>query len=58
MHTKRDISKWDGLTRLFLELVSENNDLLKNSYIKSWYKVSKLFIERLLENKDLIKTDL
>ena len=40
MHTKRDISKWDGLTRLFLELVSENNDLLKNSYIKSWYKVS------------------
>ena len=35
------LKEWDGLTGLFVELVDKNNDLLKDSYIKSWYKISK-----------------
>lgn len=31
---------WDGLTGLFVELVEQNEELLKDSYIKRWYKIS------------------
>ena len=36
-----DIVKWDGLTKVLLELVSKDMDLLKDTYIKNWYNVSK-----------------
>lgn len=41
LYPKGDISKWDGLTGVFLELVNKDNELLRDSYIKSWYKVSR-----------------
>ena len=45
LYPKGDISAWDGLTNLFLELVNKDNELLKDSYIKSWYKVSQKAFE-------------
>ena len=41
LHPRGTLSTWDGLTGLFIELVDKNNDLLRDSYIKSWYKISK-----------------
>ena len=35
-----DIDEWDGLTRLFIELVEANRELLKDAYIKRWYVLS------------------
>ena len=33
--------EWDGLTRLFVELVEANETMLSDSYIKKWYRLSK-----------------
>ncbi|MBQ8292455.1 MAG: HNH endonuclease [Bacilli bacterium] len=41
LHESGNLDDWDGLTKLFIEIVEKNNDLLKDSYIKSWYKISK-----------------
>ena len=41
LYPSGSLREWDGLTRLFIELVDKNTDLLKDSYIKSWYKISK-----------------
>ena len=41
LYPKGNISDWDGLTRVFIELVEHDKALLADSYIKSWYKVSK-----------------
>ena len=41
LHPVGSLSEWDGLTKLFVELVDKNNYLLQDSYIKSWYKISK-----------------
>ncbi len=41
LHPKGNISDWDGLTRVFLELVDNDTDLLEDSYIKGWYSISK-----------------
>ena len=41
LYPKGVISEWDGLTKVFLELVDNNRELLEDAYIKSWYKVSK-----------------
>ena len=38
-----NISEWDGLTGLLLQLVHNDNELLKDSYIKSWYNISLKF---------------
>ena len=43
LHPKGNISDWDGLTTIFLRLVENDKELLKDPYIKSWYKVSLLF---------------
>ena len=43
LHPRGNISDWDGLTTIFLQLVESDKDLLKDPYIKSWYKVSLLF---------------
>ena len=36
-----DFNEWDGLTKLFVMLVENDELLLKDNYIKSWYVVSK-----------------
>ena len=41
LYPKGDIADWDGLTRVFLELVNNDKELLKDSYIKTWYRASK-----------------
>ncbi|MBE6670207.1 MAG: HNH endonuclease [Ruminococcaceae bacterium] len=41
LHPGGNLNEWDGLTKLFIELVDKNNDLLHDSYIRSWYKISK-----------------
>ena len=39
------ISEWDGLTKVFLQLVKNDEELLIDAYIKSWYKVSGIIEE-------------
>ena len=34
--------EWDGLTNLFILLVEQNKELLKDAYIKRWYAISKI----------------
>lgn len=41
LYPKGDISDWDGLTKVFLELVNNDKDLLKDSYIRAWFRASK-----------------
>lgn len=41
LYERGNLNNWDGLTKLFIEIVEKNNDLLRDSYIKSWYKISK-----------------
>lgn len=40
LYPKGNIADWDGLTKVFLELVNNDKELLKDAYIRSWYKVS------------------
>lgn len=44
LHDAGDFQEWDGLTRLFVELVQANDQMLQDSYIKKWYKLSKNII--------------
>ena len=41
LHPSGNLSDWDGLTKVFIEMVEQCKDLLKDSYIRSWYKISK-----------------
>lgn len=50
LYPQGDISEWDGLTALFLQLVENDKELLTDSYIKSWHKVSQLYVELLHES--------
>ena len=47
LYPKGNISEWDGLTTVFLQLVRNDNELLKDAYIKSWYNVSQIYEDRL-----------
>lgn len=49
LYPKGNISEWDGLTRVFLQLVENDKELLNDSYIKSWHKVSKLYEKSLID---------
>lgn len=49
LHPRGNISNWDGLTTIFLRLVENDKELLKDPYIKSWYKVSQTFEAKLSE---------
>jgi hypothetical protein len=40
LYPKGNLSDWDGLTSVFLQLVENDKVLLNDPYIKSWYKVS------------------
>ena len=55
LYPKGNISEWDGLTGLFLELVNRDNELLKDSYIKSWYKVSQKAFELITKLNENLK---
>jgi hypothetical protein len=35
-----DYAEWDGLTGLFIKLVEQDKELLKDAYIKRWYALS------------------
>lgn len=41
LYPKGNISDWDGLTSVLFELVNNDTELLKDTYIRNWYKVSK-----------------
>ena len=41
LYPKGNIWEWDGLTKVLIELVNKDDNLLKDSYIRSWYKISK-----------------
>ena len=47
LYPKGDISDWDGLTTIFLQLIRNDKELLNDAYIKSWYKVSEIYEDRL-----------
>ena len=49
LYPRGDISEWDGLTSEFLQLVKNDEELLKDAYIKSWYKVSLIFEDKINE---------
>ena len=36
-----NLSDWNGLTKLFIELVEKDGTLLEDNYVKRWYKFSK-----------------
>lgn len=37
-----DYKDWDGLTKLFLQIIESDTELLKDAYVKRWYKISKV----------------
>ena len=41
-----NLTEWDGLTSLFINIVDKDKELLKDQYIKKWYNLTKkiLFI--------------
>lgn len=41
LHEPGNLKNWDGLTAQLLEFVSQNPNLLDDSYISSWYRASK-----------------
>lgn len=41
LYSQGSIDDWDGLTSVFIELVDNDKELLKDSYIRSWYNASK-----------------
>lgn len=40
LYPKGDINEWDGLTKVFIQLVDNDMDLLQDNYIKGWYNIS------------------
>ena len=43
LQPKGNIEDWDGMSKLFLTIVEENEELLDDKYIKQWYIVTKKF---------------
>lgn len=41
LHAPRNIKKWDGMSKWFLEYVDDNSELLEIKYIKDWYNALK-----------------
>lgn len=46
LYPKGNINEWDGLSKIFIQLVDRDNALLKDAYIKMWYSVSQKLICR------------
>ena len=49
LHPKGNVLEWDGLTKVFLQLVENDKELLNDSYINNWYKVSKIYETSLVD---------
>ena len=47
LHPKGDITEWDGLTKVLIEIVDKDKELLKDTYIRNWYKISKIIFSKL-----------
>ena len=47
IHRPGDIKEWDGLTKLFIDIVEKDRTLLSDNYIKRWYSISKSFFDNL-----------
>lgn len=45
LKNKGDIDNWDGLSKIFIEIVEKDSSLLKISGIETWYKVTKQFMK-------------
>ena len=43
LYPKGKINDWDGLTKVFIELIEKDTNLLNDTYIKNWYNISKKF---------------
>ncbi len=41
LYPKGNVNDWDGLSKVFIKLVENDKNLLKDSYIKTWYDISK-----------------
>lgn len=41
LHTPGNIDQWNGLTKMFITLVRQNDELLQDKYIRLWYQTSK-----------------
>jgi len=46
-----DLSEWDGLTKIFIDIVERDANLLNDNYIKKWYTISKSSVSGL----DIVK---
>lgn len=61
LYPQGDIHEWDGLSRLFVEIVENNPELKQLSGIKDWYGPTKRIMEQyykdLLPEKKTIKKD-
>lgn len=44
IYPKGSLEEWDGLTKLFVELVENNEELQEDAYINKWYNLSKKVI--------------
>ena len=51
LYPQGNIDEWDGLTKVFLQLVRNDEELLKDGYIKSWYKVSEITENKTFRNE-------
>ena len=40
LYSAGDYTEWDGLTSLFVKLVEQDKELLRDAYIKRWYVLS------------------
>lgn len=40
LYPKGNIAEWDGLSRIFIALVTNDESLLNDTYIRNWYNVS------------------
>lgn len=43
IHEGGNLEEWDGLTKMFIEMVENDKSLLEYNYIYKWYKLSKEF---------------
>ena len=47
---KGDIRNWDGLSKIFIEIIEQDKSLLSISRIKSYYTATKEVMEELVYN--------
>ena len=50
LYDRGDITEWDGLTSMFVDVVEQDSSLLRISNVKRWYAASKSLLEEHLSN--------